>query len=105
MNNFSQKAAVLEYMQKNGTITPIEALRYIGSFRLGAIIWDLKQEGRNIINLNKTGDERYAKYRLINRKNDKWELIEQCKEKQETYPVNHTEYKKIKEQIERLKCI
>jgi len=62
MDKLSQKNQVLKYIQKHGSITPIEALNNIGSFRLGARVYDLKQEGHNIINLNKSGNERFAKY-------------------------------------------
>lgn len=128
----TQKAAVLKYMQDNGTITPIEALKHIGSFRLGARIYELKAEKHDIINLNKTGDERYAKYKLVNRQklpttqgkkavkgsmlkpelsfsgvyklthSDKRQLINRCRQIQREYPVNHNQYRKIGEQIEGL---
>ena len=64
MDKLSQKIAVLKYIQKNGSITPMEALKHIGSFRLGARIFDLKEDGHDIINLNKTGEDRFAKYSL-----------------------------------------
>lgn len=34
----TQKEMILEYMQKHGSITPIEALYAVGSLRLGARI-------------------------------------------------------------------
>lgn len=44
----SQKEQILRYMEKNGVITPIEALKYFGCMRLAARISDLRQEGHNI---------------------------------------------------------
>ena len=64
MTKETQKERILEYIREHGSITPVEALKHIGSFRLGARIYDIKQQGHDIINLNKTGDERYAKYAL-----------------------------------------
>ena len=33
---------ILRYMQEEGSITPLDALREFGCLRLGARIWDLK---------------------------------------------------------------
>lgn len=44
----SQKARILAYMLAGNRITPIEALEKFGSFRLGARIADLREEGWNI---------------------------------------------------------
>ncbi len=44
----TQKNAILEYLRAGNTLTPLEALNKFGCFRLGARIWDLKQEGWNI---------------------------------------------------------
>jgi hypothetical protein len=41
----SQIKQILEYMQDGNTISPLEALKKFGSFRLGARIWELKQLG------------------------------------------------------------
>lgn len=45
----SQKSLVLEYIERNGSITPLEAQKHIGCLRLGARIWDLKHDGYNIV--------------------------------------------------------
>jgi len=45
----TQKEAVLEYMQKHKSITPLEAIIDIGAYRLSAIIYDLKKDGYGII--------------------------------------------------------
>ena len=44
----SQKAKILAYMLAGNTITPLEALEKFGSFRLGARIADLKDDGYEI---------------------------------------------------------
>ena len=43
--NTSQTNAILEYLSKGKTITPLEALDKFSCFRLGARIYDLKQQG------------------------------------------------------------
>ena len=104
MDKLSQKIAVLKYMQEHGSITPMEALKHIGSFRLGARIYDLKGEGHDIINLNKTGEERFAKYQLVEKRlKTALELkIELYKKLQSDYPRSHNNYDKIQVQIDNL---
>ena len=41
----NHKELILEYMEKHGSITPLEAQRELGCMRLGARIWDLRHEG------------------------------------------------------------
>ena len=66
----SQKDLILEYMEKNGSITPLEAQRFIGCMRLGARIWDLRRDGYDIIRelvsvpTRNGGHTLIAKYRL-----------------------------------------
>lgn len=64
----SQKQLILEYLQLGHPITPIEALRHFGCFRLGARIADIKKDGHAIhtemIHDKNTG-KRYASYSLI----------------------------------------
>ena len=130
MDKLSQKKKVLEYMQEHGSITPMEALKHIGSFRLGARIFDLKGDGHDIINLNKTGEERYAKYQLatgsvlkpiaaLSKKptntTDPYEdikrryiasstegRIKMLRDAQDKIPVEHREYREIGKQIDKL---
>lgn len=65
-NNMTQKDYVLQHLNEGKTITPLEALRLYGSFRLGAIIFDLKADGHNIVNdWEESNGKRYAKYRLV----------------------------------------
>lgn len=40
---------ILKHLQSGKRITPTEALAKFGCFRLGARIWDLKQEGHRIV--------------------------------------------------------
>jgi len=62
----SQKENILEYLQIGNKITPLEALYQFGSFRLSAIIFELRQEGYNIITHNKTVDGKtFAEYELL----------------------------------------
>lgn len=60
----TQKEMILEYMELYGSITPQEALRAIGSMRLGARIWDLRHKDNISIVEIPTGKEGYATYRL-----------------------------------------
>jgi hypothetical protein len=39
----TDKEAVLRWLRVHGSIEPLTALREIGTFRLGARIWDLRQ--------------------------------------------------------------
>lgn len=67
----SQKENVLEYLQRGNKITPLEALYQFGSFRLSAIIFELRQEGYNIITHNKTVDGKtFAEYELVKGENN-----------------------------------
>lgn len=60
----TQKQACLEYLKKYGSITPLEALTAFHSFRLAAIICELRKEGYVIITkINE--DKRYAIYTLM----------------------------------------
>lgn len=68
----SQKHYILNHLRKYGSINPITALREYGSFRLGARIADLREEGYNIVTERTesvsplTGNHvSYATYRLI----------------------------------------
>ena len=47
-NKMTQKDKVLAHLQENKKINPLEALNLYGSFRLGAIIFTLREEGYNI---------------------------------------------------------
>jgi hypothetical protein len=68
----TKQAQVLNHLQKS-SITPLDALRKYGSFRLAALIYNLKQEGHNIITKNvnvgtKKKPTYVAQYHLIKSK-------------------------------------
>lgn len=46
--SLSHKAAIKEALLAGETLTPLDALNRFGCFRLGARIWDLKNEGMSI---------------------------------------------------------
>ena len=60
----SQKEACLDYLEKYGSITPLEALTAFHSFRLAAQICELRKEGHVIITKLNEG-KRYAIYTLM----------------------------------------
>ena len=67
----SQKENILEYLQIGNKITPLEALYKFGSFRLSAVIFELRQEGFNIITHKKKVDEKtFAEYELVRGENN-----------------------------------
>ena len=67
----SQKENILEYLQIGNKITPLEALYQFGSFRLSAVIFELRQEGYNIITHKKKVDEKtFAEYELVRGENN-----------------------------------
>jgi len=66
MKRRTQKDKIKEWLESGRSITPIEALEMFGSFRLGAIIFTLREEGMPIktefvTNRYKT---KFAKYTL-----------------------------------------
>ncbi len=62
----SQKAQILNYLKRGRAITPLEALKLFGCFRLGARIWELRRAGHPIEKTWAAIDQRrrWAKYRL-----------------------------------------
>lgn len=60
----TQKAQVREILLSGRSITPLEALREVGSLRLSAIIFDLRDEGIPIVTekLQVSPKKRVAKY-------------------------------------------
>jgi len=68
----SQQTQVLNHLQKS-SITPLDALRKYGTFRLAALIFNLREDGHDIktdiINVgNKKKPKHVAKYSLIKSK-------------------------------------
>ncbi|MGB1216150.1 MAG: helix-turn-helix domain-containing protein [Pikeienuella sp.] len=69
MSIATQKNMVLAHLKSGKRINPIQALKLFRSFRLGARIYDLKQEGHNIERQmieveTRDGTARVAEYRL-----------------------------------------
>ena len=56
----TQCERILRYMEENGSITPLDAMREFGCMRLGARIWDLKKAGKRIIKTSQTAKNRYG---------------------------------------------
>ena len=44
----TQNVQILRYLETGKTLTPIDALSLFGSFRLGARIFELRQQGHEI---------------------------------------------------------
>ena len=63
----SQLIRIKDHLKRGHPITPLGALRTYGCMRLGARIWELRQEGlaidKTMIEDAATG-KRYAQYRL-----------------------------------------
>jgi len=65
METQTQKEAILRHLQSGRAITPLEALELYGCFRLGARIWELRDEGYEIKSENvKQGKKTFSSYRL-----------------------------------------
>lgn len=60
----TQCEMALEYLQKFGSITPLEALTAFNCLRLSARVSDLKADGHGIITEIHKGKKQYAIYRL-----------------------------------------
>ena len=65
----NQKDMILEHLEKNGSITPLEAQKLYGCMRLGARIWDLRKDGFEIVRElveveTRSGKARVARYRM-----------------------------------------
>ena len=61
----SQRDRVIWWLKSGKSLPPREALQNGKGMRLGAIIHTLRHEEQmDIINLNKTGEDRFAKYKL-----------------------------------------
>lgn len=78
-----QRAKILEYLKKHGSITQLEALQEIGCMRLATRIWELKNWDGYVIRTdteyytNSQGERKhYARYVLI--QDEKEELTCTC---------------------------
>jgi hypothetical protein len=63
--SLTQANEILIHLQQHGAITPIEALRKFGCFRLGARIYDLRKQGHDIETEYVTrNDKTFARYTM-----------------------------------------
>lgn len=61
----TQNEMVLNHMRDYGSITPLQALRLYGCFRLGARIYDLKRKGINVVaKIIKNKKKHFASYSI-----------------------------------------
>ncbi len=61
----SQSDQILAWLKRGRTITPLQALDKFGCFRLGARIYNLRQDGYNITKkFVKVNGKTFAKYKL-----------------------------------------
>lgn len=63
----SQNKQIKAWLERGKSITPLDALKIFGSFRLGARIFDLKNDyGMNIkTEMIEMDGKRYARYSLV----------------------------------------
>ena len=62
----TQCEAILKHLQTRGTLTPIDALREYGCFRLAARINDLRHSGWDIRTFREShGEKTFARYVFI----------------------------------------
>ena len=61
----SQNLQIRKHLESGKTITPLEALSMYGCLRLGARIYDLRQEGLPVkTEIKRNGRKRFAEYSL-----------------------------------------
>ncbi len=61
----TQTETILAHLQKGGSITPIDALRDYGCFRLAARIKELRDEGHPVeMDWETDGEKRWARYSM-----------------------------------------
>lgn len=61
----SQTELIRKHLESGKTITPLEALRRYDCLRLGARIYDLKQDGLPVkTEIKRNGRKRFAEYSL-----------------------------------------
>lgn len=56
----SQRKKVLDYIQRFGSITPVEAMWDLGIMRLAARVYDLRRMGYNVVGNTEVGRNRYG---------------------------------------------
>ena len=64
--SYSQNSRILSYLQRGKSLTPLDALNKFGTLRLGARIFELKEQGHAIMSvMTWVGHKRVAKYSLL----------------------------------------
>lgn len=61
----TQERMILEYIKENGSITTLQAIKYLGILQSPARIWGLKRRGVNIQKRWKEVEDRYGKTKHI----------------------------------------
>lgn len=71
----TQREKILEHLKSGLSITPLGALMEFGCFRLGARIWDLREQGYNIKTTTIVVDDKhFASYSLERGNNVKCDI-------------------------------
>jgi hypothetical protein len=60
----TQCKQIKKHLQKHGSITPIDALKLYGCFRLGARIYELRRQMSIETEMIRENNKRFAKYVL-----------------------------------------
>ena len=66
-SNPTQNQRILDYINENGSITQLEALKELGVMRLASRISDLRRQGYGIISEIETVENRYGEKCRIKR--------------------------------------
>lgn len=60
----TQEEAVLDYIGRNGSITPMDAFRDLSITRLAAVVHNIKRRGNDIQTvIHRNGQKHYAEYK------------------------------------------
>ena len=65
MKKETQKDRVKEWLLAGKVLTPRDAYDNKMGMRLSGIIHTLRNDGWDIVNLNETGEDRWARYKLV----------------------------------------
>jgi hypothetical protein len=67
----SQNQLIRQHLESGKSITPLEALSMYGCLRLGARIYDLRQDGLPVkTEIKRNGKKWFAKYSLLNKRHE-----------------------------------
>lgn len=68
----THEECVIDYLEKYGSITPLEALIAFGCMRLGARVWSLRHKQGYNIETHRDPDGNFAVYVLIREEEPPW---------------------------------